>query len=215
MSHPSDATAGARARRQRRRLAVAMTVGATLAVLRFRFMLAVVQGESMLPTLAPDDLLVIDTRAYVRSAPQRGDLVIARWGDELLVKRIVGLPGEMVELRAGRVWINDRPLQETHPLLEGNLRLGKGRLRPNHYALLGDNRTVSDLLPLHAVVPRERILGKVVAVIPLRPRAAPTGTPCASNGHALEQPMIDLMKGCRAAEISAVRSPERIQMAPS
>ncbi|MCX7866747.1 MAG: signal peptidase I, partial [Limisphaera sp.] len=158
-----------------------MTVGATLAVLRFRFMLAVVQGESMLPTLAPDDLLVIDTRAYVRSAPQRGDLVIARWGDELLVKRIVGLPGEMVELRAGRVWINDRPLQETHPLLEGNLRLGKGRLRPNHYALLGDNRTVSDLLPLHAVVPRERILGKVVAVIPLRPRAAPTGTPCAGR----------------------------------
>lgn len=169
MPHPSDATVRPRADTRRRLLTAALLVAAVLAPLRLHFRLAVVQGESMLPTLAPGDLLVIHTRAYLRSAPQRGDLVIARWGDDLVVKRIVGLPGETVELRNGLLQINDRPFPETHPILSGNLRLSKGRLRANHYALLGDNRTVTDLLPVHAVVPRQAILGKVVVIFRLRP----------------------------------------------
>lgn len=136
-----------------------------LALLRLHWTPCLVAGHSMEPTLAPGDLVLLDHHAYTHTHPRRGDIVVAQIGSERLIKRIVGLPGETVEIRDGQLFVNGRPVSEPHPLQPGPLHLGKGNLRPDHYALLGDNRTVSDMLPVHLVVHRNQILGKVTAIL--------------------------------------------------
>jgi signal peptidase I len=139
----------------------------------------------MEPTLASGDWVLLDRHAYRHQPPQRGDIVVARVGRERLIKRIVGLPGETVEIRKGRLFVNDQPAPEPHSILSGPLDIAKGQLRPDHYALLGDNRTVSDLLPLHLIVHRDQVLGKVIAVLPLGTffKSAPRHEPAPPSTH--------------------------------
>lgn len=133
--------------------------------LRAHFCLCLVKGESMLPGLRSGDLLLVDRLAYRMAAPQRGDVVVARDRADLIVKRVVGLPGDEVELDRGRLYVNGRPLAEAYPVQPGALSLGKGRLFEDRYALLGDNRSLPVSLTVHAVVSKEQIVGKVVATL--------------------------------------------------
>jgi signal peptidase I len=68
-------------------------------LLRRHFLLTIVLGESMLPTIKPGQVLLVDKRAYDSAQPHRGDIVVARYGQDLIVKRVVGLPGEEVEVK--------------------------------------------------------------------------------------------------------------------
>lgn len=134
-----------------------------LGVARLRFEGILVNGPSMEPTLCTGDLLLLDRRAFAHRPPAREDLVIVRHRDGRMVKRIVGLPGETVEVRRSVLFINDAPLPSLHPVLPGYLDIGRGRLGPDRYAVLGDNRSLSPEETVHAVVGREAILGRVVA----------------------------------------------------
>jgi len=165
---------------------IALTTCLVLAALRLHWMPCLVTGRSMEPTLASGDWVLLDRHAYRHQPPQRGDIVVARVGRERLIKRIVGLPGETVEIRKGHLFVNDQPAPEPHPILSGPLDIAKGHLRPDHYALLGDNRTVSDLLPLHLIVHRDQVLGKVIAVLPLGTffKSAPRHEPAPPGTHA-------------------------------
>ncbi len=147
-------------------------VGILLALLltfRAHYSVYLAKGESMLPGLHSGDLVLVDKRAYCAQAPERGDIVVAREGDELLVKRIVGLPGEVVELRQGKVYVNQHPLTESYVTETGALNLRKDRLWENRYALLGDNRAVSRSVFVHAVVAEEQIVGKAIYSVRLWP----------------------------------------------
>jgi signal peptidase I len=123
----------------------------------------------MMPGLHPGDVLLVDKRAYQAAAPQRGDLVLARDGAGLIIKRVVGLPGEEVEVRWGELLVNGAPLAEPHAASGGWLNLGKGRLLAERYALLGDNRADPGSASVHAVVAKDQIVGKVVCALRLRP----------------------------------------------
>ncbi len=140
-----------------------------LLVFRAHFVLSIAKGESMLPGLRSGDLLLVDKRAYRAENPNRGDIVVARLREELIVKRVVGLPGEEVELRQGGLNINQGPLVEDYAVQPGWLSLRKGRLLENRYALLGDNRSVSGAVFVHAVVAKDHILGKVIHSVHLGP----------------------------------------------
>lgn len=138
--------------------------------LRTQFRVIVVKGDSMAPTLRSGELLMVSTRAYKESAPLRGDLVIVRFRGELIVKRVVGLPGEMVNARNGRVYVNDQLLAESsYRTLPGMLEIRPGRLIEGSYAVLGDNRSLPAAVLVHAVVPKEQIIGKVVGSLRLWP----------------------------------------------
>src|SRR5437868_6113047 len=90
----------------RRRLLVAGFLLILLVVLfRLRFLVTAVTGQSMSPNLEPGDLLLIDKHAYRQVEPQRGDLVVARVRNDLLVKRVVALPGELAEVKHGVLYI--------------------------------------------------------------------------------------------------------------
>lgn len=143
---------------------------ALLLMFRTHFSLYIAKGESMLPGLRSGDLVLVDKLAYQATEPKRGDMVVARDRDDLIVKRVVGLPGEEVELLRGKLQINRLPLAEAYAVEPGWLSLQRGRLLEDRYALLGDNRSVSSSVLVHAVVSQDQILGKVIHSLRLWPR---------------------------------------------
>jgi signal peptidase I len=121
-----------------------------LLVSRFVFGIVEVQGRSMESTLYEGDRYVVNRFAYRWREPQRGELVVLddHIDGSLAVKRIVGLPGETFSIVGGRVWINGKPLDEpyltkgswTAPQQHGRRPLA---IPPDHYLVLGDNRSNS------------------------------------------------------------------------
>jgi len=106
-----------------------------------------VEGYSMEPTLYGHQRLIIEKLSYHFHPPQRDDIVVVRvdgFGKEMLIKRVIGLPGEKVEVRDGKVFINDVPLSE--PYLDKTMR---GQYPPtiipkDTIFVMGDNRNNSN-----------------------------------------------------------------------
>src|SRR2546426_158793 len=92
---------------------------------RVRLLWVVVVGNSMQPTFKTGDLVFVDRRAYRETDPRRGDVVVIPYRNELVIKRIVGLPGEELELKGGLLYVNGLPLQENHSGTSGDLDIGK------------------------------------------------------------------------------------------
>jgi signal peptidase I len=151
-------------------LAVGVVLICGLEIFCTRFKLAVVAGESMLPTLRPGDLLIVDRRAYGYEQPRRDDIVVGRQGTGWIVKRVVGLPGEIVEVKKGTLFINGAPRREKHPMRPGDLDIAEGKLFGGDFATIGDNRAVPTMLAVQPILSRDEILGKVIfsaSLIPL------------------------------------------------
>ena len=133
-----------------------------LLYIQSQFRITIVVGDSMLPTFRSGDILLVDKQGYVKSEPQRYDIVVAKKRNDLIVKRIVGLPGESIELRNGTLWVNNQRMPLEHRVNPGHLTIGKGSLASQKYALLGDNRAMMENVCVHAVVPCDKIVGKVI-----------------------------------------------------
>lgn len=181
--------------KQRRHLAWICGLIGLLAMARLRYLLTLVTGASMLPTICPGDLLVVDKWAYSDSDPRRGDLVVVQGRDELLVKRIVGLPGEELEVRAGRLYVNGALVPEAYTSNDGFLHIERGRLLEGRFAALGDNRAAAPELIFVTILPRVRMVGKVVfrlRLVPKRWRLLPSATGEASrtSGQANRMPAL-------------------------
>jgi signal peptidase I len=122
-------------------LGLAAAAAAGLAARRARLEPMLVKGGSMRPTLAPGQRIAV---APLLRPPRRGDLVVVRRPGNLeVVKRVVGLPGEQVRLRAGRLEVDGRPVPEPYlPGGSGSAELDL-RLGPAQYLVLGDHRAAS------------------------------------------------------------------------
>jgi len=130
-----------------------------------QYKFVIVFGTSMLPTLKPGDVLLVDKRAYKQVEPGRGDVVVARSAAGLVVKRVVGLPGEEVAVKDGQLYINRTLAAEKHPIEPGYLDVGEGKLLPGDFATLGDNRAVAPVSAIHPIVTKADILGKAVMAL--------------------------------------------------
>jgi signal peptidase I len=148
--------------RNKRLLILGATVIGLLLLVQSQFRLALVIGQSMRPGLHTGNLLLVNKRAYQYTPPRRGDIVLARYHGELIVKRVVGLPGEAVELKRGHLYVNGQPIAERHPIEPGPVDIASGRLFQGRFALLGDNRSLAAYQLVHAVVDKDQIIGKVV-----------------------------------------------------
>ena len=138
-----------------------------LLAFRSRYELALVVGKSMLPTLNPGNLLIVDKNAYRLNEPARGDVVLAQYRNELVIKRIIALPGEQVEIKQGQLYINGIPREETHPVEPGLLNIERGTLFMGRFATLGDNRSVPQAQAIHPIISKENIVGKIVLALGL------------------------------------------------
>lgn len=123
----------------------------------------IVFGRSMEPSLFERQRLIIDKITYYFRAPDRNDIVVIKRPEmeELLVKRIVGLPGEKVEIRDGYVYINDNRLTEPYPHAQYPQNIPAYTLGPVEYYILGDNRGNSNDSRAFGPILRENILGRV------------------------------------------------------
>lgn len=104
---------------------------------------AIVPSSSMEPVIEEDALLVANRLAYINKAPERGDVILfyhKELGTSLIVKRIIGLPGETVEIRAGQVYINEAPLEEAYVTNANSDSFAPVTIPAEHYFVLGDNR---------------------------------------------------------------------------
>lgn len=131
---------------------------------------AAVPTGSMENTIMPGDRLVAFRLSYVFSEPERYDIVVFEYPDneeELFVKRIIGLPGDTVNIVDGRVYINDSeiPIEDSYVKNEEKSgSWGPYEVPEDSYFMLGDNRNDSKDSRYwnNTFVKKEKILGKAI-----------------------------------------------------
>ena len=123
----------------------------------------VVYGQSMEPNLYQHQRLVVDKMSFRLHPPQRGDIVVLDLPqmDEMLVKRVVGMPGERIEIFDGIVYIDGEPLAEPFPHDLTAYDMPEITLAPLHYFVLGDNRGNSNDSRSFGGIHRDYIVGRV------------------------------------------------------
>jgi signal peptidase I len=125
-----------------------------------------VEGDSMQPTMHPDQYVLIDKISYMLGEPQRGDVVVFHYPFDPqrdFIKRVIGLPGETIAIRGGVVHVNGQPLEEPYisgpPAYENTWTLG-----PEQYFVLGDNRNSSSDSHSWGPLDRQYLIGKAILV---------------------------------------------------
>lgn len=143
-------------------LAFAISVG----VNRFVGTYTLVEGSSMEHTLHDGDYLLIDKLSYNIGEPKRFDIVIFPYNEEIyFIKRIIGMPGETIQIKDGKIYINGKELEESYgaeKMVDGGLASEKITIGPGEYFVLGDNRNHSTDSRLDSVgtVTEDEIVGK-------------------------------------------------------
>ena len=124
-------------------------------------------GSCMEPTLQESgERLLINRLAYNFGDPQRGD-IITLWPNtdpdhegKPFIKRIIGMPGETVEIKGGKVYIDGTPLSEPYVKNKFTYSMPAVVVPADHYFVLGDNRDVADDSHIWGAIPRENIIGE-------------------------------------------------------
>jgi signal peptidase I len=122
-----------------------------------------VLGQSMEPNLHTAQRLVVEKVTYRFHGPRRGDIVVIdlpEAGPELLIKRVIGLPGETVSIRGGHVFIDGEPLSEPYVTSPGGRDLPEQVVPPLHVLVMGDNRQFSNDSRNFGPVPIDNIIGR-------------------------------------------------------
>lgn len=122
-----------------------------------------INGPSMLPNLKENDVVVI---YKLSKNVSRDDLIVFEHQDtKNLIKRVIGLPGDIVEIKSNKVYVNDILLEEDYVLEENNTKLIDkvfDKIPDNEYLVLGDNRDDSLDSRTFGFVKKDRIKGKVL-----------------------------------------------------
>jgi signal peptidase I len=130
---------------------------------RYVFAVYIIEGSSMWPTFKDGDTAMVNMLVRCLGPMERGEIVLVRDGQyhEYATKRIVGLPGERIDIRDNRVWVNGRPLEEGY-LPKGAVTTSRRPtfvLGPRQYFVLGDNRSDSFDSRSYGPIRREAIMG--------------------------------------------------------
>lgn len=146
-----------------------------------------VQGPSMNPTLGEGQYLLVNKLVYLHfdprdlstllpffdlsrdtsffpfQSPRRGEVIVFRFpGDETrdFVKRVIGVPGDTVEIRQGKVFLNEEEVVEPYITYTDSRSMPPRQVLANTYFVLGDNRGASDDSRRWGQVPAENIIGR-------------------------------------------------------
>lgn len=125
-----------------------------------------VDGASMEPTLFSGEYVVVNRLSYRLGSPHRGDIIVfhfPRDPKEEYIKRVIGLPGDEVEVRNGTVYINGQPLDENYLKVKTNY-IGSWVIPEGQLFVLGDNRNNSSDSHDWGTVPLDYVVGKAVMV---------------------------------------------------
>ena len=151
---------------------VFVVAGALAFVVRtFIFEPVRVDGASMMNTLTDSDFMIATKFDYWLGDPERFDIVICNYPNtsdgKYRVKRVVGMPGETIELVGGRLYVNGEFVEQNFDMTPNQTNFGPFTVPQDHYFVLGDNRNNSkdSRSPMVGALPRSMVKGHVRAVV--------------------------------------------------
>ncbi|MGC2210502.1 MAG: signal peptidase I [Candidatus Korobacteraceae bacterium] len=144
-----------------------LALGISIFIIVFLYQPVKVEGTSMMPGLADQERIFINKYAYRLGSIERGDVVVFRYpGDpsKNYIKRVVGMPGDRIEIVRGAVLVNGERLEE--PYLPERFRdtrsMSEVTVAAGSYFMLGDHRNLSSDSRDFGTVERDAIFGKAV-----------------------------------------------------
>lgn len=135
-----------------------------LLIKRFVFTPVIVNGDSMLNTLHNHDIMILDKLGMKVKGIKRFDIVVIQAGDTKIIKRVIGLPGEIIKYKNNQLYINGKKIKDsyangvTYDILEQKIPEGS-------YYVLGDNRTDSIDSRILGTISEKDILGHATFII--------------------------------------------------
>jgi signal peptidase I len=127
------------------------------------------EGVSMSPTIKDQQEVVVDKNYYMKKEIKRDDIVLFNLGENQHIKRVVGLPNELIQIIDGTIYINSKPLESEYAFVDvwGDKKHEDGiQLKKDEYFIIGDSLVPLTSMDSRSVGPiaKEDILGKVVEI---------------------------------------------------
>lgn len=149
---------------------VATALFASFLINKIFFGIDRIVGDSMKPTLSANNWVVTNKQVYKNNSPQYGDVIIFRKKSvtkDIIVKRVIGLPNDTVEIKKGIVYINKKALHNTYKAMDHSETMAAIVVKENSYFVLGDNRTHSNDSRYwkDPFVYKDDIIGKVEIIV--------------------------------------------------
>jgi signal peptidase I, bacterial type len=122
-----------------------------------------VRYSCMLPNIEDGEWIMVSKAKYFFSDPQRGDVIVfdPRNGSQFpYIKRVIGLPGDTVEVKDGKVFVNGIPLEEEYIMAAPHYIVPAKKIPDGEYFVLGDNRNNSNDSHIWGTIHRDDIIGK-------------------------------------------------------
>lgn len=133
-------------------------------VKKFIFTPVIVNGESMMTTLHENDIMILDKIGMKLNGIDRFDIVVIQTGNTKIIKRVIGLPGETIEYKDNKLYINDKELKDSYGS-QVTYDFEKIEIPVDSYYVLGDNRTDSVDSRILGVINEDDILGHATFII--------------------------------------------------
>lgn len=168
-TNPADSVTNPPLRRELRSWTrdLAIALGLAIVVMIFLYQPVKVEGTSMYPLLSDQERIFINKFVYRFEPIERGDVIVFWYPldrSKSFIKRVVGLPGETIEIRTGHVYINGHELADQYVpsgYLDGS-NSGPHKIPADSYWVMGDHRDSSNDSRVFGAVARQYIYGKAV-----------------------------------------------------
>ncbi|MGL5083596.1 MAG: signal peptidase I [Microcoleaceae cyanobacterium] len=131
-----------------------------------------IPSDSMVPTLEIGDRLLVEKVSYHWHSPQQGDVIVfappqqlqaaGYSSDQAFIKRVIGQPGQQLEVREGRVYLDNEPLVESYIAEPPDYQLGSLQVPTDEYFVMGDNRNDSNDSHVWGFLPSQNIIGRAI-----------------------------------------------------
>jgi signal peptidase I len=146
---------------------VFFAIGTAILIVVFLYQPVKVEGTSMLPELFDQERIFVNKFVYRIERIARKDIVVFWYPldpSKSYIKRVIGMPGDVVEVRRGIVYVNDKELDEPYidPEYKDHRTYPPVYVEPGHYYVLGDHRNQSNDSRMWGLVPEKYIYGKAV-----------------------------------------------------
>jgi signal peptidase I len=148
-----------------------ISIGLAIVLIVFIYQPVKVEGTSMMPGLEDQERIFVNKYEYKlgTGAIGRGDLVVFHFPldpRQSYIKRVIGVPGDTVEIENGMVYVNGERVEEAYvpDQYRDQLSMIRRNVTPDHYFVLGDHRSSSSDSRMWGLVDRDSIYGKAVFV---------------------------------------------------
>ena len=131
-----------------------------------------IPSDSMVPTLQIGDRLVVEKVSYTLHLPETGDIIVfeppaqlQQYGyapNRAFIKRIIGTPGDTVQVHNGKVYLNQQPLTEPYTAEAPDYEMEKVQVPASQFFVMGDNRNNSNDSHIWGFLPRQNIIGRAI-----------------------------------------------------